>query len=152
MGAVDGALLEERRRRLPRRGPLPDPLLEPGLVGVEVVNGGNGLRRTCRLSISATVKPDARRIASAAARALASLSRSKRSRRLPSRWVSRAVKVWPASVLNSTSMVQYSRDLNTSISDSRSQTKRNATDWTRPAERLPGSLRHSTGDNVKPTR
>ena len=29
---------------------------------------------------------------------------------------------------------------------------RSATDCTRPAERLPGSFRHSTGDRVKPTR
>ena len=50
------------------------------------------------------------------------------------------------------STVQYSRVLKTSISASRSQIRRNATDCTRPAERLPGNLRHSTGDSVKPTR
>ena len=47
---------------------------------------------------------------------------------------------------------QYSRGMNFSISSSRSQTSRSATDCTRPAERAPGSLRHSTGDRVKPTR
>ena len=44
------------------------------------------------------------------------------------------------------------RALKVSISNSRSQTRRSATDWTRPAERAPGSLRHSTGESVKPTR
>ena len=39
-----------------------------------------------------------------------------------------------------------------SISVSRSQISLKATDCTRPAERLPGSLRHNTGDNVNPTR
>ncbi len=37
-------------------------------------------------------------------------------------------------------------------SSSRSQTSRSATDCTRPAEREPGSFRHSTGERVKPTR
>ena len=47
---------------------------------------------------------------------------------------------------------QYSCGLNFSISTSRSTMMRSATDWTRPAEREPGSLRHSTGESVKPTR
>jgi hypothetical protein len=47
---------------------------------------------------------------------------------------------------------QYSRGTNFSISSSRSATSRSATDCTRPAERAPGSLRHSTGESVKPTR
>ena len=50
------------------------------------------------------------------------------------------------------STVQYSRARKASISASRSQISRSATDCTRPAERLPGSLRHSTGERVKPTR
>jgi hypothetical protein len=49
-------------------------------------------------------------------------------------------------------MDQYSLGLKVSISYSRSQTRRSATDWTRPAERAPGSLRHRTGERVKPTR
>ena len=49
-------------------------------------------------------------------------------------------------------MVQYSSVLKASISASRSHTSRSATDCTRPAERAPGSLRHSTGESVKPTR
>ena len=47
---------------------------------------------------------------------------------------------------------QYSRGTYFSISSSRSLTRRNATDCTRPAERAPGSLRQSTGESVKPTR
>ena len=47
---------------------------------------------------------------------------------------------------------QYSLATNFSISSSRSQTSRSATDCTRPAERAPGSLRQSTGESVKPTR
>ena len=49
-------------------------------------------------------------------------------------------------------MDQYSCALNFSISRSRSEMMRSATDWTRPAEREPGSLRQSTGESVKPTR
>ena len=41
---------------------------------------------------------------------------------------------------------------NFSISISRSQINRSATDCTRPAEREPGNLRHKTGDRLKPTR
>ena len=62
------------------------------------------------------------------------------------------MKLLPSGPVKSASMVQYSRGLNASISASRSQMMRSATDCTRPAERLPGSLRHSTGDSVKPTR
>ena len=51
-----------------------------------------------------------------------------------------------------TSTLQYSCGLKISISRSRSQTRRSATDCTRPAERAPGSFRHSTGESVKPTR
>ena len=46
----------------------------------------------------------------------------------------------------------YRTGLNASISISRSHINRNATDCTRPAEREPGNLRHSTGDKVKPTK
>ncbi len=65
---------------------------------------------------------------------------------LPSSCVSRAVKVAPAAVRSSASTLQYSWARNASISASRSQISRKATDCTRPAEREPGSLRHSTGD------
>ena len=55
-------------------------------------------------------------------------------------------------VFKSAERFQYSSETKRSISDSRSQTSRSDTDWTRPAERAPGSLRHSTGDRLKPTR
>ena len=58
----------------------------------------------------------------------------------------------PAGVRRCATIDQYSRGTNVSISSSRSQTRRSATDCTRPAERAPGSLRHSTGDRLKPTR
>jgi len=62
------------------------------------------------------------------------------------------VIISPDGVLKSLSTVQYSRGTKLSISCSRAQISRSATDCTRPAERLPGSFRHSTGDRVKPTR
>ena len=55
-------------------------------------------------------------------------------------------------VSRSTLIDQYSRGLKASISTSRAQISLSATDCTRPAEREPGSLRHSTGESVKPTR
>ncbi len=75
--------------------------------------------------------PGALAIAAAAAVAFASLSRSKRSSALPSSRVRRAVNLSPASVVNSTSTLQYSRALNASTSASRSQIRRSATDCTR---------------------
>ena len=70
-----------------------------------------------------------------------------------------AVEIYPAmgrwlgrGVASLARMDQYSFRTKVSISRSRSQTRRSATDWTRPADRAPGSLRHSTGDRVKPTR
>ncbi len=116
-----------------------------------VVNGGCGLRLTRRRSTPATLNCPASTAALAAA-AFAASFRSNWSSRLPSRCVSRAVNGAPAGVVKCASTVQYSRARNASISASRSQTRRSATDCTRPAERLPGSLRHSTGDRVKPTR
>ena len=70
---------------------------------------------------------------------------------LPSRCVRCALSE-PSGTLRSASMLQYSWVLNASISISRSQTRRSATDCTRPADFAPGSLRHSTGESVKPTR
>ena len=86
-----------------------------------------------------------------AAWAMASSRMSSRWTRLPSCLTRRARK-GGVSATRSASTDQYSWGLNRSISISRSTTMRRATDWTRPAERAPGSLRHSTGDRVKPTR
>ena len=130
----------------------PTPSLrEASCCRVEVMKGGGGLRRTWRRSIEATEKAR-RSISRLACSARSWLSRSNLSSLRPSRWVRRAFSVCFLAVPNSTSTVQYSRLLKTSISASRSQIRRSATDCTRPAERLPGSLRHSTGERVKPTR
>ena len=71
---------------------------------------------------------------------------------LTSSMLRRAWKSAPLGVVNAAWMLQYSSGLNASISFSRSQIRRSATDCTRPAEREPCSLRQSTGDSVKPTR
>ena len=71
---------------------------------------------------------------------------------LPSSVTRRASNSSPAGVVSTALTVQYSRARKASISISRSTIRRSATDWTRPAERAPGSLRQSTGERVKPTR
>ena len=116
-----------------------------------MVNGAGGLRLTLRRSTEPTENAPASTAAFAAS-ALTSSPRSNWSSFLPSRCVSRAVNGAPAGVVICACTDQYSRGRNTSISASRSQISLSATDCTRPAERLPGSLRHSTGDRVKPTR
>ena len=117
---------------------------------VEVVKGGAGARRAGFFSTERTVKAPAA-TAARAARATASFPRSKRPSRLPS-WVTSRARNGSEPAATSASTVQYSRARNASISASRSTTSRSATDCTRPAERAPGSLRHSTGERVKPTR
>src|SRR5665213_3676288 len=117
---------------------------------VEVVKGGGGERRAGFFSTAATVKAAAL-TASRAAKADASLPRSNFESRLLSCLTRRATK-GSAPDETSASTVQYSWVRNASISSSRSTTSRSATDCTRPAEREPGSLRHRTGDRVKPTR
>ena len=67
--------------------------------------------------------------------------------RVPLKWVSRALKCFLDGEMKWPITDQYSFGLNISISDSRSHISRRATDWTRPAEREPGSLRQSTGDS-----
>ncbi len=78
---------------------------------------------------------------------------------MSSRWIfspsaptRRASKFSLRGVASCATIDQYSLATNFSISSSRSLTRRSATDCTRPAERAPGSLRHSTGESVKPTR
>jgi hypothetical protein len=77
---------------------------------------------------------------------------SSRWMRLPSAPTRRASKLSPRGVASVATSDQYSRATNFSISSSRSQTSRSATDCTRPADRAPGSLRQSTGESVNPTR
>ena len=126
-------------------------LRDASCCSVEVVKGGCGLRATALLSIDATVK-SAPSIAATARLAAASSPRSIFSSFCPSSRWSRAVKASPEAERRATSTLQYSSGRKTSISASRSQIRRSATDCTRPADRLPGSLRQSTGDRVKPTR
>ena len=118
---------------------------------VEVVNGGGGLRLAGLASMLATVKAA---VSSACLNASASapVPMSRRCTLRPSAPTSRASNSSPRGVARVAISDQYSRGTNFSISSSRSQTSRSATDCTRPAERAPGSLRHSTGERVKPTR
>ena len=132
------------------RGEKPS-LREASCWSVEVVKGAAGLRRCDLLSMLDTVKLPP---SSAALRraAVASSAMSNLSSFLPAIENSLAWKVSFLAVASSARIDQYSCALNFSISSSRSQTSLSATDWTRPAERAPGSFRHSTGDSVKPTR
>jgi len=125
-------------------------LREASCCRVEVMNGGLGARLTGFFSTELMVKVPAL-IASRAAVAMASEVMSSRWTRLPACLTSRVVN-GGLSAARSASTDQYSCALKASISSSRSTTIRRATDCTRPAERAPGSLRHSTGDRVKPTR
>ncbi len=136
--------------RMVRVAPKPS-LREASCWRVEVVKGGEGLRRLCLRSTDDTAKLCGRMRATAASAASA-LGRPNLSSFLPSNWVRVAVKGTPPGVVNPTPIDQYSWGLKISISDSRSQTSRRATDCTRLADFDPGSLRHSTGDRVKPTR
>ncbi len=126
-------------------------LREASCCMVEVVKGGGGLRRAGLASTLATWK-----VAFSRSRVKASASAPEpMSRRWifwPSAPVRRASKVSLRGVASVAAIDQYSRVTNFSISSSRSQTSRSATDCTRPAERAPGSLRQSTGESVKPTR
>ena len=71
---------------------------------------------------------------------------------LPPRIDSVASNSCPRGVVSTAFTVQYSCARKASISISRSTTSRRQTDCTRPADLAPGSLRHKTGDRVKPTR
>ena len=118
---------------------------------VDVVKGGAGLRRVCLRSMDPT-ENSAAVIAATAASASALEPSPILPSFLPLRWVRPALNEDPSARPNSVVTVQYSWGLKASISDSRSQIRRRATDCTRPADRLPGNLRHSTGESVKPTR
>ena len=133
-----------------RSAPKPS-LREASCCKVLVANGGAGWRCTCFFSTLSTRNCRAS-IAATARLASASFARPNLSSLLPSSMLRRAWKSAPLGVVNAAWMLQYSCGLNASISFSRSQIRRSATDCTRPAEREPCSLRQSTGDSVKPTR
>ena len=111
---------------------------------VLVVNGGAGLRFDWRLPTESTTG-FAARIAVAWRSAV---SPSPMSTVLPSIRTRSAVNGVPSAVARSASSVQYSFALNARISRSRSTTIRTATDWTRPAERPPRTLRDRSGLSV----
>ena len=124
---------------------------EAACCRVDVVKGGPGLRL---VGLASTER--ARKVAPSSialmSEACASFLMSSFWSRLPSKPVRRASKLSVRGVSSVAAICQYSSRTKRSISASRSQTSLSATDWTRPAERAPGSLRHSTGDRVKPTR
>ncbi len=117
---------------------------------VEVVKGGAGERLAGFFSTAVTLKAAAATVERAAL-ARSALGRSNFFSDLPSSLTRRA-RNGSEPAATSASTLQYSWVLKASISCSRSTIRRSATDCTRPAERAPGSLRHSTGDRVKPTR
>src|SRR3954452_6922573 len=117
---------------------------------VDVVNGGGGFFEKGLVSTEETVNWPASTTALAAS-ASPLLPMVSRSIFVPSSCTSRPVNDWP-SASNVALIDQYSWGLKTSISRSRSTISRSATDWTRPADLAPGSLRHRIGDKVKPTR
>src|SRR5690606_6803198 len=126
-------------------------LREASCCSVEVVKGGFGLRRAGLLSTEETEKRDAL-MRDTISEAVFSFGMSNLPSFLPSSATRRATKGSPVAVFISVSTVQYSWLLKASISSSRSQMRRSATDCTRPAEREPGSFRQRTGERVKPTR
>src|SRR5665213_2441432 len=126
-------------------------LREASCCKVEVRNGGKGWRLAGLLSRLSTLKTWPFNAAAIAVDVPASLN-ANFSRRLPSTLDKAAWNSVPWEVVNTPSIVQYSCGRKASISSSRSQMIRKATDCTRPAEREPGSLRHNTGESVKPTK
>ena len=86
--------------------------------------------------------------AAIAARWRSAVASSLTSRAAPSIRTTSAAKRSPAAVSRSASIVQYSRALNALISRSRSTTRRTATDWTRPADKPPRTLRDRSGLSV----
>ena len=110
-----------------------------------VVNGGSAWRLSSSRSTEATVNDPARTRA-AASLAAASDARPASPIRVPSSSASTAPNRAPSGVASSASTLQCFRAAKPSISASRSHSSLSATDCTRPAERQPGSLRHSTGD------
>ena len=126
-------------------------LREASCCMVDVINGACGLR-VSGLATTLMTERLAALTAALAAMASFSLPSENLSSFLPFNDTKRAGKSPPLVFLILASKDQYSWFWKTSISVSRSQMRRRATDCTRPAERAPGSLRHKTGESVKPTR
>ena len=109
------------------------------------MNGGAGERFWVR---TPTLRDDRVRARAARRRARSAVASSATSSASPSIRTSSAANVSPAAVARIASIVQYSRAVKASISRSRSTTRRTATDWTRPADRPPRTLRDSSGLSV----
>ena len=111
---------------------------------VEVVNGGAGLRFWVLVAMEVTRgrRPSQRRRVSLGGLAVADLER------LAVDLDELGLELVARSVARSARRVQYSRATKASISRSRSTTRRTATDWTRPAERPPRTLRDRSGLSV----
>ena len=120
---------------------------------VEVIKGGDGYFLRCFFSQRLTFKRPCAfsRMVSRISFACSSL------------FISNCLSFWPSSANNlalkgvfsfseSASKVQYSCASNFSISSSRSTNKRSAGLCTRPAESPCCTLRHNSGDKLKPTR
>ena len=108
------------------------------------MNGGDGLRFDWRVVSESTTGFRAR----SAVAWPSAVSPSPMSTALPSIRATSAVKASPAAVARVASRVQYSRAVNARISRSRSTTMRTATDWTRPADSPPRTLREIRGLSV----
>ena len=113
---------------------------------VEVVKGGGGRRRSVSRSTAVTASR-ASRMRPAASSAIFAVARPSSPIAVPSSRQSAAGKTAPSAVPISASTVQYCRGAKASIPASRSQSRRSATDCTRPAERQPGSLRQRIGES-----
>jgi hypothetical protein len=111
---------------------------------VDVVNGGAGDRFWARVPTLVTTGFSSRIAASCRAADSASVTSSA----APSIRTTSAAKRSPAAVARIASIVQYSRAVKASISRSRSTTSRTATDWTRPADSPPRTLRDRSGLSV----
>ena len=115
------------------------------------MKGGQGLRLAGFAVTSVTARSRPATALTAIAAAPAS-GRSNRSSFFPASDTSVASYSAPPGVASRAWTDQYSRARNASISISRSTIRRRQTDCTRPADFAPGSLRHRTGDRLKPTR
>ena len=111
---------------------------------VEVVNGGAGERFWVRVPTLVTLGWSA----SIAARWRSAVSSSPTSSAAPSMRTTSAGNFSPAAVSRIAWIVQYSRAVKAVISRSRSTTRRTATDWTRPADKPPRTLRDRSGLSV----
>ncbi len=128
-------------------------LREASCCRVEVVNGGAGRRLRSLLVTSVTCSTPwaACWMRMRAASAVSPSVTVNCSNFCPSSFTSLAVKGCEGCA-QAAAMDQYSRAMKASISSSRSTIMRSAGLCTRPAESPRWTLRHNTGERLKPTR